>query len=81
MIGHGIELDCLNEPRNKFYFDVTPEIDVGATMAFAVFNSTSKMCLTREKPEGKCDQEVKLYHNQERLKFEENIPILFSDEI
>jgi len=64
MIGHGIELDCLNEPRNKFYFDVTPEIDVGATMAFAVFNSTSKMCLTREKPEGKCDQEVKLYHNQ-----------------
>lgn len=62
-----ISLDCigLDGRKNKFYFEVDGVRDIGGTLDFRVFNSTTQMCMSQTRPEDHfCENEIKLYHNQ-----------------
>jgi hypothetical protein len=61
-----VPVNCVDETKNKFFFKIDGATDVGGTLDFVIFNATTQMCLTQNRPDANnvCDNEVKLYHNQ-----------------
>jgi len=46
-----VPVNCVDETKNKFFFKIDGATDVGGTLDFVIFNATTQMCLTQNRPD------------------------------